>query len=309
MPDLHVRRGDKVLGPFPPGKIKRMITEGKIKPDDLIRVEGEDQWNTIVDIPNLTKLFGSDTPPVTTRRQKGPEPGSASSGPQKMFVKRGDAVHGPLTLKAVQDGIAAGKIDRSDQIGSRNTGPWKEAGSLPKLFPTDEVVSDEFEGFETDDVEIQDEWDQLADDEQSSETFGILPKTVEHSSKHKKPSKRKKQSSRGMLLGMSFYFLGATALVLVLFAVVYVQFFSLESRADRLAERMIALSVQSEAMITSIGQSKDMETIRARGARAEAKNLELDRVATELAQLQTQMTPEQRARWEEKWTLKLLKLK
>jgi hypothetical protein len=57
MLDFHVRCGDKVLGPFSPRKIKQMIADGKIKPYDRIRVEGDDQWNTIGDIPNLAKCF------------------------------------------------------------------------------------------------------------------------------------------------------------------------------------------------------------------------------------------------------------
>ena len=40
MTKLHVRRGDKVLGPFPPRKIKQMIADGKIRQNDLIRAEG-----------------------------------------------------------------------------------------------------------------------------------------------------------------------------------------------------------------------------------------------------------------------------
>ncbi len=155
MADLHVRRGDTVLGPFPPDKIKQMIADGKIRQNDLIRVEGDDQWMSLRDIPNLAKLFGPDNP-QTTKRQTSPGPDSASSDPQKMFVKRGEAVRGPLTLKAVLDGIAAGKIDRADQIGPRNTGPWKEAGSLSKFFSTDEVVSDEFDGFDFDENEPDD---------------------------------------------------------------------------------------------------------------------------------------------------------
>ena len=57
MAKFHVRRGDKVLGPFPPDKIKQMIADDKIKPYDLIRGEGGDQWNTIGDVPNLAKCF------------------------------------------------------------------------------------------------------------------------------------------------------------------------------------------------------------------------------------------------------------
>jgi hypothetical protein len=175
MADLHVRRGDKVLGPFPPDKIKQMIADDKIRQNDLIRVEGDDQWNSIRDIPNLAKLFGSDNP-STAERKKSSGTDSASSDPQKMFVKRADAVRGPLTLKAVQDGIAAGKIGRADQIGPRNTGPWKQAGSLLNLFPTDEVVSDDFEGFDDDDVETLDDWEQLAEDEQSGNTYRFTPR-------------------------------------------------------------------------------------------------------------------------------------
>ena len=164
MPDLHVRRGEKVLGPFPPDKIKQMITDDKIKPSDLIQVGGDDQWIAIGDIPNLAKLFGSDNAQAT-KQQKSSEPDSASSDPLKMFVKRGDVIHGPLTLMAVQDGIAAGKIDRSDQVGPRKTGPWKEAGSLSRLFPTDEVVSDEFAGFD------------LGEDESEDHTYGLARTT------------------------------------------------------------------------------------------------------------------------------------
>ncbi|MDC0175474.1 DUF4339 domain-containing protein, partial [Planctomycetaceae bacterium] len=148
MADLHVRRGDKVLGPFPPDKIKQMIADGKIRQNDLIRVEGDDQWNSIGDIPNLAKLFGLDNPPATTKRPKSPKSGSGSSDSQTVFIKRGDEIHGPLTLTAVEDGIAAGKIEPSDQIGPRKTGPWEEAGTVARLFPTEEVVTDEFEGFE-----------------------------------------------------------------------------------------------------------------------------------------------------------------
>jgi hypothetical protein len=136
--ELEIRRGDKVLGPFPPGKIKQMIADGKITQNDLIRADGGDQWNSIRDIPNLAKLFGPEIP-STTKRQRSLGPDLASSDPQKMFVKRGDTVRGPLTLKAVQDGIAAGKIDRSDQIGARNTGPWKRAESFWTLFPAVKV--------------------------------------------------------------------------------------------------------------------------------------------------------------------------
>ena len=189
MADLHVRRGDTVLGPFPPDKIKQMIADGKIRQNDLIRVEGDDQWNSIADIPNLAKLFGSDNP-STAGRKKSSGTDSASSDPQKMFVKRGDAVRGPLTLKAVQDGIAAGKIDRADKIGPRNTGPWKEAGSLSKLFSSDEVVSDEFEGFDTDAVEILDDWDPLAEDEQSGDTYRVTPRQTKNPSQgsfHRRP--------------------------------------------------------------------------------------------------------------------------
>ena len=60
MPDLHIRRGEKVLGPFPPDKSKQMITDDKIKLNDLIRVEGDDQLNIIGDIPNLAKYFSKD---------------------------------------------------------------------------------------------------------------------------------------------------------------------------------------------------------------------------------------------------------
>jgi ABC-type multidrug transport system ATPase subunit len=143
MPVLRVRRGDKVLGAFAASKIKKMLTEGKIKSSDLIQVEGDDQWNAIGGIPNLARLFAPDKP-KTGNRQKSPGPESASSGAQKLFIKRADAVRGPLTLKNIQDGIAAGTIERSDHIGPRTTGPWKPCGSISKLFPTGKVVSDEF---------------------------------------------------------------------------------------------------------------------------------------------------------------------
>jgi hypothetical protein len=200
------------------------------------------------------------------------------------YIKRGETVKGPFSAEKLQALKKAKKLKADDGVSEFRKGPWESFAEYEDEYS--------YEGY-TEAVRRR-----------PSE-----PKTAKRSSNRKKPSKSKKQSSRGMILGMSYYFLGATALVLALIAVVYVQFFSLESRADRLAERMIALSVQSEALINSIGQSEDIETIRARGARAEAKNLELGRVATELAQLQAQMDPEQRTRWEEKWTLKLLKLK
>ncbi len=62
MADFHIRRGDKVLGPFPPGKIKQMIADGKIKPNDLIRADGGDQWKSIRDVPKLAKIFGAEAP-------------------------------------------------------------------------------------------------------------------------------------------------------------------------------------------------------------------------------------------------------
>lgn len=200
------------------------------------------------------------------------------------YIKRGETVKGPFSAEKFQALKKAKKLKADDGVSAFRKGPWESFA--------------EYEG------DYSYEGRTEAVKRKQSE-----PKTVKRSSKRKKPSKSKKQSSRGMILGMSYYFLGATALVLALIAGVYVQFFSLESRADGLAERMIALSVQTEALIESIGQSEDMETIRVRGARAEAKNLELGRVATELAQLQAQMDPEQRTRWEEKWTLKLSEFK
>jgi ABC-type multidrug transport system ATPase subunit len=170
MPVLRVRRGDKVLGAFAPAKVKQMITEGKINSSDMIQVEGDDQWNAIGAIPNLARLFVPDTP-KPGYRQKSPEK-SPGSGAQKLFVKRDDTVRGPLTFNDIQDGLAAGTIERSDQIGPRTTGPWKQCGSISKLFPTDAVVSDEFAELDLGGDEPDAHVNELAslDDPQLSET-------------------------------------------------------------------------------------------------------------------------------------------
>ena len=168
MAQYFIKRNDRVKGPFSSTQVKSAVESKNLAATDFLGTSEAGPWRPLSDYFRMNEAVQNQP---AAKRQKSPEPDSASSDAQTVFVKRGDAVHGPLTFKAVQDGIAAGKIDRSDQIGPEKTGPWKEAGSLSKLFPTDEVVSGVFEGFATDDVEILDEWDQLAEDEQFSDAY------------------------------------------------------------------------------------------------------------------------------------------
>lgn len=171
MTQYFIKRNDKVKGPFSSTQVKSAVESKNLAATDFLGTSEAGPWRPLSDYFRMNEAVQNQP---AAKRQKRPEPDSASSDARKLFVKRGDAVHGPLTLKAVQDGIAAGKIDRSDQIGPQETGPWKEAGSLSKLFPTDEVVSGVFKGFATDDVEILDDWDQLAEDEQYSDSYQPL---------------------------------------------------------------------------------------------------------------------------------------
>ena len=57
MPSLHLRRGKKIVGPFSPSKIKQMISDGKIKGTDLLRVEGDSDWIPAAEIPALRDLM------------------------------------------------------------------------------------------------------------------------------------------------------------------------------------------------------------------------------------------------------------
>ena len=173
MAQYFIKRNDRVKGPFSSTQVKSAVESKNLAATDFLGTSEAGPWRPLSDYFQMNEAVQNQP---AAKRQKSPEPDSASSDAQTVFVKRGDAVHGPLTLKAVQDGIAAGKIDRSDQIGPQKTGPWTEAGSLSKLFPTDEVVSGAFEGFATDDVEILDEWDQLAEDEQYSDSYHPLPR-------------------------------------------------------------------------------------------------------------------------------------
>lgn len=102
---LHVRRGDKVLGPFSPRKIKQMIADDKITPCDLIRVEGGDQWNTIGDVPNLAKYFRAKRTPKPVPRPSGnAATRKTNRSPQRTQVPAKDARRGdcgsPLNIHA-----------------------------------------------------------------------------------------------------------------------------------------------------------------------------------------------------------------
>jgi len=55
----HLRRGKKILGPLSPDKIKQMVTAGKVKASDLLRVEGGSNWVPARQIPSLATLFES----------------------------------------------------------------------------------------------------------------------------------------------------------------------------------------------------------------------------------------------------------
>ena len=58
---LHIRRGKKTSGPFPPKRIRELIVEGKLKPNDLLRLDGDDSWTAASEIPNLARAFKAQT--------------------------------------------------------------------------------------------------------------------------------------------------------------------------------------------------------------------------------------------------------
>ena len=66
MPKLHLKRGKKVVGPFSPATIKQMVADGKVKANDLLRVEGDNDWIPASEISSLATLFvsakGKETP-------------------------------------------------------------------------------------------------------------------------------------------------------------------------------------------------------------------------------------------------------
>ena len=120
MTQYFIKRNDKVKGPFSSTQVKSAVESKNLAATDFLGTSEAGPWRPLSDYFRMNEAVQNQP---AAKRQKRPEPDSASSDAQKVFVKRGDAVHGPLTLKAVQDGIAAGKIDRSDQIGPQETGP------------------------------------------------------------------------------------------------------------------------------------------------------------------------------------------
>ena len=152
MPDLLVRRGEKVLGPFPPDKIKQMITDDKIKLNDLIRIEGDDQWNIIGDIPNLAKYFSKDNSRATNSQKRyGSGSAGADAGRRSRSAKArkpawhvrdpdGQAV-GPITRRQLQEMCLAGEISSSTEIRHVRWPDWRPA---TQLFP--DVAQDDWGG-------------------------------------------------------------------------------------------------------------------------------------------------------------------
>jgi hypothetical protein len=57
MAHLHVRRGEKVLGPFSPSEIKRMIEDNKIVGTDMVCMEDDTDWVQLSAIPALARLL------------------------------------------------------------------------------------------------------------------------------------------------------------------------------------------------------------------------------------------------------------
>jgi hypothetical protein len=56
-PQLHIRRGVKTVGPFPPQRIKQLIVEGKIKSSDLLRLDEDNNWTPASEVPGLANSF------------------------------------------------------------------------------------------------------------------------------------------------------------------------------------------------------------------------------------------------------------
>jgi len=114
MASLHIRRGEKVVGPFSPSEIKRMIQDDTIVGTDSVRMEGDADWVPLAEIPALASLLkpagvkpSVPQPPPTRTASSATRPPPLDAPPRRKKPRRGGQVSEWDQLAALETRSAA----------------------------------------------------------------------------------------------------------------------------------------------------------------------------------------------------------
>lgn len=129
---IYVKRREKVQGPFTNEQILKFVKTKKISSKDLVSTASEGPfeqlgsvWPSILDQGNSTR----DTAPSIDTNTRGSKT-DESSEEARVFLRQGDAVNGPVTLRSITRTVNEGGLKKTDLIRSGEKGPWYEIGEV-----------------------------------------------------------------------------------------------------------------------------------------------------------------------------------